>query len=90
LYDYLPKEIIGMCITKLIPAFETVGSSHDDDDDNMDIDRTVEFNSSRSRLQNSMEVDQRMVVIFQSLVKYRYNPFKKNQMIINPHVHFID
>ncbi|CAG8637319.1 11075_t:CDS:2, partial [Funneliformis caledonium] len=51
LYDYSTEEIIGKCITTLIPAFETVGSSYDDNTINdMDIDKPVELNSSRSTL----------------------------------------
>ncbi|CAI2164978.1 15943_t:CDS:2 [Funneliformis geosporum] len=47
LYDYSSQEIIGMCITTLIPAFETVGSSYDDNtNDDMDIDKPVKLNSS--------------------------------------------
>ncbi len=87
MYDYLPKELIGMCITKLIPAFETVGSSHDDNDDNMDIDRTFEFNSSRSRL----DIEKiNKTKFYGSRSKNGGNFPIIGKMIINPHVHFID
>jgi hypothetical protein len=57
LYGYSPEELIGMCITILIPSLETITTSNNDNKDNdnkdndnkendMEIDKKVELNSS--------------------------------------------
>ncbi|CAB4394228.1 uncharacterized protein OCT59_010909 [Rhizophagus irregularis] len=47
LYGYSPEELIGMCITVLIPSLETITTSNNDNgNDDMEIDKRVESNSS--------------------------------------------